>query len=137
MELSIVCVNWNSVAYLRECIASIYDQTQGIDLEIIVVDNASPEGGVEALKDQFQEVRIVQSRENLGFARANNLGYQHSSGKHLLFLNPDTRLAGPAINILLAHMKEIADAGIVGCKLLNSDCSVQTESIQRFPRILN
>jgi GT2 family glycosyltransferase len=52
-------------------------------------------------------------------------------------LNPDTRLEGPAINVMMRKMKEIPDAGIVGCKLLNSDLSVQTSSIQRFPKLLN
>ncbi len=137
MELSIICVNWNSVGYLRECIASIYGQTHGIDFEIIVVDNASPEGDVEALQQSFPEVQIIKSAANLGFSGANNLGHRNSTGKYLLFLNPDTRLAGPAINIMMDQIRKLPDAGIVGCKLLNTDLSVQTESIQRFPTILN
>ncbi len=136
-ELSIVCVNWNSVGYLRECIASIYAQTHGIDFEIIVVDNASPEGNVETLQQWFPDIRIIKSPVNLGFSKANNLGYKSSAGKYLLFLNPDTRLAGPAINVLMDQVRAMPDAGIVGCKLLNTDLSVQTQSIQRFPTILN
>ncbi len=137
MDLSIICVNWNSVEYLRECIPSIYEHTRGISFEIIVVDNASPEGGVDALKQEFPDIVLIKSPENLGFAGANNLGFQQSKGRCILFLNPDTKLLNPAINILLERLQSLPDAGIVGCKLLNRDLSVQTSSIMRFPGILN
>jgi hypothetical protein len=137
MDLSIVFVNWNSLNYLRECIASIYEHTHGIAFEIIVVDNASPEGGVDTIKEQFPEVVLIKSTENLGFAGANNLGFRHSIGKCVLFLNPDTKLLNPAINILLQRLQSLPDAGIVGCKLLRGDLSVQTHSIMKFPSILN
>jgi len=137
MELSIIFVNWNSVNYLRECIDSIYEHTQGIAFEIIVVDNASPEGGVDALKQQFPEIVLIKSGKNLGFAGANNLGFKQSTGKYVLFLNPDTKLLNSAINIVLQRLQSLPDAGIVGCKLLTGDLSVQTHSIMKFPTILN
>jgi N-acetylglucosaminyl-diphospho-decaprenol L-rhamnosyltransferase len=137
MELSIICVNWNSVPYLRECIGSVYEHTRGLSFEVIVVDNASPHRDVDTLKEQFPGITIVKNNENLGFARANNLGFKHSSGKCVLFLNPDTRLITPAISLMLDHLRTLPEAGIVGGKLLNSDMSVQTESIQRFPSIFN
>jgi GT2 family glycosyltransferase len=137
MELSIISVNWNSVDYLRECIASVYEQTRGISFEIIVVDNASPQGGVEVLREHFPEVRIVHSQKNLGFAAANNIGFHDSTGRYVLFLNPDTRLITPAVNIMLEQLKSLPNGGIVGCKLLNTDLSVQITSIQKFPTIVN
>jgi N-acetylglucosaminyl-diphospho-decaprenol L-rhamnosyltransferase len=137
MEVSVICVNWNSVSYLRECLASIYENTTGLRFEIIVVDNASPDGGVDVLKSEFPEISIVKSFKNLGFAGACNVGFRHSSGEYILLLNPDTKLVGPAINTLLKQMKALPDAGIVGCKLLNTDLSVQTASVQKFPTLLN
>ena len=137
MELSIICVNWNSVDYLRECIASIYANTRGISFEIIIVDNASPQGGVDRLKDQFPKITIFKSSQNIGFAAANNLGFRQSMGEYVLFLNPDTELIGPTVNILLGRIRALPDAGIAGCKMLNTDQSVQITSIQRFPTILN
>src|SRR5579872_7241306 len=137
MELSIICVNWNSVDYLRECIASVYEFTRDISFEIIVVDNASSQEGVDALKEKFPEVTLIKSAKNLGFAGANNLGFRRSSGAYVLLLNPDTKLISPAINVMLEHMKSLTDAGIVGCKLLNTDLSVQLTAIQKFPTILN
>jgi len=136
-ELSIICVNWNSLDYLVDCVASIYEHTHGISFEVIVVDNASPEGGVETLKPQFPQVQIVRSDRNVGFAGANNLGFRQSAGRYVLLLNPDTKLIGPAINIMLERIKSLPDAGIVGCKLLNTDLSTSTSSIQKFPTILN
>lgn len=137
MDLSIICVNWNSVPYLRECLASVYEHTHGLTFEVIVVDNASPSRDVGTLREQFPEITIIESGENLGFSRANNLGFRNSCGRCVLFLNPDTRLITPAINTMIEHLLSLPDAGIVGAKLLNSDLSVQTESIQRFPSILN
>jgi GT2 family glycosyltransferase len=137
MDLSIICVNWNSLAYLRECLASVYEQTHGLSFEVIVVDNASPEGGVEALKDEFPQIVVIQSPENLGFARANNLGFRHCSGEYVLLLNPDTKLKGPAINFLMESARVLPDAGIIGGKLLNTDLTIQTQAIQTFPTILN
>jgi N-acetylglucosaminyl-diphospho-decaprenol L-rhamnosyltransferase len=136
-ELSIICVNWNSLEYLLECIASIYEHTRETSIEIIVVDNASPEGGVEVVAEKYPLVRIVRSDVNVGFAGANNLGFSHSAGRYLLLLNPDTKIVGPAIKAMLDRIKSLPDAGIVGCKLLNTDLSVSTTSIQKFPTIIN
>jgi N-acetylglucosaminyl-diphospho-decaprenol L-rhamnosyltransferase len=137
MDLSIIYVNWNSIDYIHESIDSVYQNTSGVEFEIIVVDNASPEGNVDLLRAAFPEIIIVKSATNLGFARANNLGFQYSKGDYILFLNPDTKLVSPAINTMLDRAKNIPDAGIVGCRLLNSDLSVQITSIQKFPTILN
>jgi hypothetical protein len=137
MDVSVIFVNWNSVNYLRDCITSIYERTHGIAYEIIVVDNASPEGGVDALKELFPDIVLIKSAENLGFAGANNLGFKQSKGACVLFLNPDTKLLNPAINILFQGLQSLPGAGIVGCKLLNADLSVQTSSIMKFPGILN
>jgi len=137
MDLSIILVNWNSEEYLRECIASIYECTHQVPFEVIVVDNASPSGKVDTLKVQCPEIKLVKSAENLGFARANNLGFLHATGNYVLFLNPDTKLNSPAIDIMMEQIRRLPKAGVVGCKLLNADFSVQTSSIMKFPRIWN
>jgi GT2 family glycosyltransferase len=101
------------------------------------VDNASPEGGVEKLRDSFPDVIILKSQRNIGFARANNLGFSKSCGAAVLFLNPDTKLIEPSINILLEQLARLPDAGVLGCKLLNTDSTIQTSCIQTFPTISN
>ena len=136
-DVSIVIVNWNSSAYLRECLASIAEQTHGFKLEIIVVDNASTEHGLEHVEREFPEARFLRLEKNLGFAGANNEGFRHAHGRYLLLLNPDTKLVTPAINIMLGAIGRLPDAGIMGCTLLNTDLTVSTTSIQKFPTILN
>jgi hypothetical protein len=135
-ELSIIIVNWNSLSYLRESLKTIYSGTMDFKFETVVVDNASHED-IGQLTSEFPEVRVIRSEQNLGFAGANNLGCRHSSGQYLLFLNPDTKVVGSAIPTMLEKLKSLPDAAVMGCKLLNSDGSVQTSCVQRFPTILN
>lgn len=137
MDLSIICVNWNSLRYLRECLKSIYDTTHGVEFEVIVVDNASTDPGFESLKDSFPDIITIALPQNIGFAGANNVGFRHSTGDCVLLLNPDTLVTGPAVQILLDQIKALPDAGIMGCRLLNTDLSVQLTAIQNFPTILN
>jgi GT2 family glycosyltransferase len=136
-QLSIIIVNWNSKDYLCKCLQSIYAKTRGITFEIIVVDGASFDGCGEMLAREFPQVKFVQSEKNVGFAKANNLGFEQSCGDCVLFLNPDTEIVGDAINTLHDFLKKNSDVGIVGAKLLNTDGSVQTSCIQTFPTILN
>ncbi len=102
-DLSIIIVNWNSATYLDTCIRTLCENTEGLNYEIIVVDNASYDGSAGVARRHGNSVRFVQSNENLGFARANNLGYVHSSGKTLLFLNPGDqgRCFGPNARIFI------------------------------------
>jgi N-acetylglucosaminyl-diphospho-decaprenol L-rhamnosyltransferase len=135
-DLSILIVNWNSRDFLRKCLASLYKETHGLAFEVIVVDNASLDGAAELVAAEFPKVRFIQSETNLGFARANNLAFEFSAGKAILLLNPDTEIIGDAIPRMLAALNSTADAGVVGCKLLNTDLSIQTPCIKRFPTIL-
>jgi GT2 family glycosyltransferase len=137
LDLSIICVNWNSVDYLLECIPSVYEYTRGISFEIIVVDNASPLGDVNVLKQRFPDIVLIQSKENLGFAGANNLGVRQAKGQCVVFLNPDTKLVSPALDMMLHSLQSLPDGGIVGCKLLNGDLSMQTSCVMLYPTILN
>lgn len=137
IDLSIVIVNWNSTAFLLKCLESIYANCREIKCEVIVVDNASPDGDINTVKNFYEDVIVIESPVNLGFARANNLGYRTSSGEFVIFLNPDTVLINTAFDLMLTQARTLPGAGAVGCKLLNKDLSVQTSAIQTFPTILN
>lgn len=137
IELSIIFVNWNSTEYLRQCLESVYALTTGINFEVIVVDNASPQNDADSLKVLYPSINLIHSKTNVGFAAANNIGFAQSSGEYVLFLNPDTKLVGPAINVMLGHLKSLPDAGIVSCRLLNAKLATELESIQPYPTILN
>lgn len=137
MKLSIIIINWNSADYLRNCLAGVDSNVRGISFEVIVVDNASYDGSDEMVKREFPHVRFIQSAENLGFARANNLGFKHSKGSALLFLNPDTVVIGDAIQSMVENLAALPEAGAVCCRVMNADGTVQTACLQAFPSILN
>lgn len=137
MTLSIIIVNWNSQDYVRKCLESIRANILHLAVEIIVVDSGSRDGCGEMLAIEFPSVTFIQGEKNLGFAGANNIGLLAATGESILFLNPDTELVGCAINALHDALWNLPNAGIVGAKLLNSDGSLQTSSVQAFPTILN
>jgi hypothetical protein len=136
-QLSIIIVNWNSKDYLQKCLQSVCANTRGISFEVIVVDGGSFDGCGEMLAREYPAVQFIQSEKNIGFAKANNLGFGQAQGDCVLFLNPDTEIVGGAISVLHDFLKKTGDAGIAGAKLLNTDGSVQTSCVQAFPTVLN
>ena len=137
MTVSILIVNWKSKDYLRQCLCTVRATCGSIFPQIVVVDGASFDGCAEMLATEFPEVEFVQSRENIGFGRSNNLGFARVSGEALLLLNPDTELRENAVSLLLKHLEELPGAGILGVRLLNSDGSLQTSCVQSLPTPLN
>jgi len=137
IDVSIVIVNWRSAEFLRKCLATIYAQTRSVRFEVIVIDNASFDGSAEIVEREFPRVQFIQAKENLGFAKANNLAFNHSRGRTICFLNPDTEILDAAIENLIDCLESHADAGVVGAKLLNSDLSLQTSCVQSYPTVLN
>lgn len=113
LDLSIIIVNYNCGTYLPQCIASIYEKTEALSFEIIVVDNGSTDHSMATLQNQFQEVKLIYNHQNLGFGAANNRALKSAKGKYLLFLNPDTLLQNNA----LKHLYDFAlkKGNILGC----------------------
>ncbi|MGA8620651.1 MAG: glycosyltransferase family 2 protein [Candidatus Sulfotelmatobacter sp.] len=137
MDLSIVIVNWNATEYLRACLTSLYRKPRTVTFEVIVVDNGSYDGCEKVLREEFPGVIFVQSEKNLGFSRANNLGFSHASGELILFLNPDTEVVGDALERMISCAQSNSSAGAVGTRLLNTDGSLQTSCVQALPTIWN
>lgn len=137
IELSIIIVNWHSAVYLAKCLQTVFAHADDLRLEVIVVDNASYDGAETLIQRSYPSVRFVQSAENLGFSRANNLGARYAAGPILLFLNPDTEVAEHALQRMVCCMREHQEIAILGCRLLNSDGSLQTSCVQSFPTILS
>jgi GT2 family glycosyltransferase len=88
-EVSIVIVTWNGRQYLGPCLEAVSAQ-QGIDAEVILVDNASTDGTVEFVRARFPQVRVIALAENCGFAGGNNAGVRVARGRFVAFLNNDT-----------------------------------------------
>lgn len=97
MDISIIIVNYNSDHLLYDCIQSIIKQIEGIDYEIIVVDNMSSDDSFSRCqKISANQLKLIQSGDNMGFSKANNIGAEHAKGKIFHFLNPDTCI-GPTL----------------------------------------
>ena len=137
VDVSIIIVNWNSTNYVRACVASIIEHTRRVRYEIIVVDSGSFDGCGEMLSALYPQVRFVQCAHNVGFGRANNIGACQARAATLLLLNPDTELRSDAVSALNEKLAELPLAGVIGCRLLNSDGSLQGTCVQPFPTILN
>lgn len=137
MDLSIIIVNWNSADFVKDCLTSIFATPPDLDFEVVVIDSGSFDECGAMIKRGFPHVTFIQSKENVGFSRANNLAFQQTRGKYLLFLNPDTEVLGSGVRILFEHARMLPRAGAVGCKLLNTDRSLQTSCVQSFPTIIN
>jgi len=137
IDLSIIIVNWNAVRFLRRCLTTIYNHVHGIEFEVIVIDNASYDGSFELVEKEFPQVRFIQSNENSGFARGNNLAFRESWGEFVLLLNPDTEMMDDSVATMIAHLRSDRSAGAVGCRVLNSDQSLQGQCVQAFPTIWN
>jgi GT2 family glycosyltransferase len=137
VDLSVLIVNWNSAAYVRECVKTLLAHTKRTSLDIVVVDNASFDSCGRMLADEYPAVSFVQSDRNLGFGGANNLAAQRAKASTLLFLNPDTEVHDGAIDRLFAHLQRLPSAGVMGCRLLNTDGSLQTSCVQAIPTVWN
>ena len=121
-DVSVIIVNYNTCKLLSDCIASIYRHTENVEMEIIVVDNASSDGSERSIKSRFPSVKWINSGGNLGFGKANNLGAKYADGKYLFLLNPDTVLKNNAIWLFYDYMEKhsiVDKIGAVGCMLLD------------------
>ena len=136
--LSIVIVSWNVREDLRECLQSLLreegSRLESGEIEIIVVDNASTDGTAKMIEREFPQVKLLVNLQNLGYTKANNIGINHSRGKYILLLNPDTIVHQGALQALIDCAESHPEAGIIGAKLLNPDGSVQ-RSARSFPDI--
>jgi GT2 family glycosyltransferase len=120
-ELSVILVNYNDRAHLPACLASLEKALSGLRAEVILVDNRSEDGSPETLRASFPWVRLIENDQNVGFPRANNIGFSHSRGDFVLFLNTDTIVPPDALARLLAEIRSRPEAGAVGPALVHPD----------------
>ena len=136
LDLSISIVNWNTRDHLENCLDSVYRNTEGISFEVIVIDNNSSDGSVEMVKRRFPDARLVDNRENLGFGAAHNQGIRMSNGRHVLILNPDTKLLPGCLRSLLSFLEEHVDVGAVGPKILGPTGLGSLSAMRNVPTLL-
>ena len=133
MTLSVIIVNYNVRQFLENALASIYRALEGIEGEVFVVDNASADGSADMVKSKFPRVCLIESSENVGFARANNIALRRATGEFILLINPDTIVQEDTFSVMLRFFRDVPDAGIAGCKILSPDGSFQLPCRRSFP----
>ena len=135
MKLSVIIVNYNGAKDLKPCLYSLYRETRDISFEIILIDNASTDGSVEIVENEFPKVQIIRNLENRGFAAANNIAIRQAEGEYILLLNADTETLDRAIEKTVAFMEGKPHIGVVGCKLVYAD-GTQQPSVHGYHTVL-
>ncbi|MCU0415196.1 MAG: glycosyltransferase, partial [Ignavibacteriaceae bacterium] len=133
MDLSIIIVNYNVKEFLQNLLQSIEKASSKISKEIIVIDNASDDGSVEVIKEKFPSLKLIENKVNVGFGRANNQGLKIASGKFILFINPDCIVSEDTFDKMISFFISHPDCGLAGCKILNSDGTLQLACRRSFP----
>lgn len=118
MDVSVIIVNYNTLELTKNTIESVFEKTEGLKYEIILVDNASVDGSVEFFENNYKnKIIFIKNNENLGFGRANNKGIELAKGKYIFLLNSDTVLINNAIKILFDYMESHVECGVCGGNL--------------------
>lgn len=118
-DLSIIIVTYNSAGDIGRCLDSLSQHPPRVAHETVVVDNASTDGTAAEVRQRWPEVRVIDARGNVGFARANNIGIQQTSGRLVLLLNPDTEVPSGALDRLIAALDARPDAAAAGPRLVD------------------
>lgn len=136
-KLTIIIVSYNVRQYIDQCLQSVEKAMQGIDAEIMVVDNKSQDDTVAYIGEHYPRVRVIESGDNLGFARANNMGIRQSESEYVLLLNPDTVVAEKTLHEVLQFMEAHDTVGAAGVQMLNADGTKAMESRRGRPHRLS
>lgn len=137
INLSIIIVNWNAKDLLKDCLYSVYENTKELNYEIIIVDNNSSDGSCEMLKEKFlhkSNFTLIENKDNKGFASANNQAIKIAKGTAVLLLNADTLINENVICKTYECLMGDKKLGVVGCKVLNPDGTLQLACRRMAPR---
>jgi hypothetical protein len=131
-----VIVTFNSAPWVCRAVRAVLaSEASGIDVDVVVVDNASTDSTLAILRDLGDSVDVVASSNNLGFSRACNLAARHAGGEYLLFLNPDTEVRSDAVAHAVRHLREHPEVGVVGGRTYYEDGSTNPTCCFRAPSL--
>ena len=133
MQLSVIILNYNVRYFLEQCVLSVEKALAGIDGEIIVIDNNSPDDSCAMMKAKFPHIKLIENKENSGFPKGNNIGVAEAKGEYLCILNPDTIVAEDTFTEILKTENWQLNTGIVGCKLIDGSGAFLPESKRGVP----
>lgn len=132
-ELSVIIVSYNVRYFLEQALLAVRKASVGLGVEVIVVDNQSTDHSVRMVKEKFPEVWLLESAQNLGFSKANNLGIKQAQSEYILLLNPDTLVAQDTFAQCLDFMRSHPQAGAVGIRMIDGAGQYLPESKRGFP----
>ena len=136
-DISIIIVNYKVKEYIIPCIESIYKHTsKSLRYEILVIDNNSNDGSIDAIKSQFSDVKIYENTENIGFSKAVNQGAETAIGKYIFILNPDTKLIEDSISILFTFLEKNETVAVVGPAIV-TESGIKQQSYWKEPTLIN
>ena len=133
MQLSVIILNYNVRYFLEQCVLSVQKALEGIDGEIIVIDNNSSDDSCVMMQQRFPEVKLISNTENLGFPKGNNIGVAQAKGEYICILNPDTIVAEDTFFKILNPTNWTPETGIIGCKLIDGAGNFLPESNRGIP----
>ena len=133
MQLSVIILNYNVRYFLEQCVLSVQKALEGIDGEIIVIDNNSSDDSCAMMQQRFPEVKLISNTENLGFPKGNNIGVAQAKGEYICILNPDTIVAEDTFFKILNPINWTPETGIIGCKLIDGAGNFLPESKRGIP----
>ena len=135
MQLSVIILNYNVRYFLEQCVLSVQKALEGIDSEIIVIDNASSDASCEMMKTKFPHIKLIENKDNLGFPKGNNIGVAQAKGEYICILNPDTVVAEDTFFKILNSqlVTRNSQLGIIGCKLIDGAGNFLPESKRGVP----
>ncbi len=120
IELSIIIVNYNGLKYFKNCLNSLFEKLNGIVYEIIIFDNHSTDNSCEFIENNYPQIQLIKSKENLGFGKGNNEAVKQAKGEYLLLLNNDTIVLSQLLPVL-NFLKTDEKIGVLGINMLNGD----------------
>lgn len=133
--LAIVIVSYNTRERTLACLRSALSEPAGVPTELVVVDNDSADGTAEAIERELPSVTVIRSGDNIGFARAVNLGVEAVSAKYVLLLNPDTVVLPGSLRALLEFAIEHPEHGIYGGRTIREDGTLDPSSCWGAPSL--
>ena len=133
MQLSVIILNYNVRFFLEQCVLSVQKALEGIDSEIIVIDNNSSDDSCAMMKQLFPAIKLIENKENLGFPKGNNIGVAHAKADFICILNPDTVVAEDTFSKILQSENWQPNTGIIGCRLIDGTGNFLPESKRGLP----
>lgn len=132
-SISVIIVNYNVRFFLEQALQSVFKAAADLSVQVWVVDNASSDDSIYMVKQKFPTVQIIENKENVGFARANNMALRQSNADYVLLLNPDTLVEESSLSKCFHFMENNSEAGALGVRMIDGTGNFLPESKRGIP----